>query len=59
MSLLQRLKKLEETGTKPNPVRFLFQERGELCEACFKRHGYEPDDKSVKFIMVSWQDASL
>lgn len=59
MSLLQRLKKLEESGTKTNPVKILFQERDESREACIKRHGYAPDDRHTKFIMASWLDAAL
>jgi len=59
MSLLQRLKNLEESGTKTNPVRILFQERGESREACIKRHGYTPDDRYTKFILASWLDAAL
>lgn len=59
MSLLQRLKNLEESGTKTSAVKILFQEHGETREACIKRHGYAPDDRYTKFILVSWVDAAL
>jgi hypothetical protein len=59
MRLLQRLKKLEESEAKTKAVKILFQECGESREACIKRHGYAPDDRNARFILVTWLDANL
>ena len=61
MSILSRLEKLEAVQSEGKGLKVLrwYEEEGETRDECIWRHGYDPDERGVFYLLLNAIDAAL